>query len=154
MSCHNSLGFLWDILIKDQRAESIHGKIPCRRRWSILWCSSPPQIFGRFYTVLSVTAPIFGRFYAVLPVTASKIGFLSVIGSPDHRAFSMYGREQTACVKIFRYRMLKSNNKRFFHGFNIFLQEFYIFNKKISYSLFHNSNPLSSVCTLSMENGR
>ena len=31
------------------------------------------------------------RFYIVLPVAASKIGFLSVIGSPDHRAFSMYG---------------------------------------------------------------
>ena len=44
------------------------------------------QIFGRFYTVLSVAAQIFGHFYAVLPVTASKIGFLSVIidnGSPS-----------------------------------------------------------------------
>ena len=41
-----------------------------------------PQIFGRFYTVLSVAAPVFGRFYAVLPVAASKIRFLSVIGSP------------------------------------------------------------------------
>ena len=60
-------------------------------RWSILWCaSSSPQVFGRFYTVLSVAAPIFKRFYAVLPVSASKIEFLSVIGSTDHRAFSMY----------------------------------------------------------------
>ena len=51
------------------------------------------SIFGRFYIVLSVAASIFGRFYAVLPVAASKIEFLSVIGSPDHRAFSMYGGE-------------------------------------------------------------
>ena len=41
-------------------------------------------------TILSVAAPIFGHFYAVLPVAASKIGFLSVIGSPDNQAFSMY----------------------------------------------------------------
>ena len=39
------------------------------------------------YFVVRVASPIFGRFYAVLPVAASKIGFLSVIGSPG---FSMH----------------------------------------------------------------
>ena len=68
---------------------SLTWKKPCRRRWSIL-CASPPQIFRRFNTVLSVAAPIFGRFHAVLPVAASKIGFLSVIGSMDHWVFYMY----------------------------------------------------------------
>ena len=27
----------------------IPGKSPCRRRWSILWCASPPQILRRFW---------------------------------------------------------------------------------------------------------
>ena len=57
---------------------------------SILWCVSHSQIFRRFYTVMSVAAPIFWCFYIVLPIATSKIGFLSVIGSQDHQAFSMY----------------------------------------------------------------
>ena len=37
----NITGFL-------QTSCGIHGKSPCRRRWSILRCVSPPQILGSF----------------------------------------------------------------------------------------------------------
>ena len=46
-----------------------------------------PKFLGVF-ALCSVVAQIFGRFYAVLPFAFSKIGFLSVIGSPDLRDFS------------------------------------------------------------------
>ena len=54
---------------------------------------------GVFTQLCLSPPPIFGRFYTVLPVAASKIGFLSVIESPDHRAFIQYNTINILDVK-------------------------------------------------------
>ena len=62
---------------------------------------SPPQMFGRYYTVLYVAAP---NFWALLRSLARRRIKLYFYRSSDHRAFSMYENRSL--------RMLKNKNKK------------------------------------------
>ena len=55
-------------------------------------CVATPNFWAFLHSFVR-RRPNFWLCYAVLHVAASKIGFLSVIGSPDDRFFSMYEKK-------------------------------------------------------------
>ena len=72
--------------------------------WSILWCALPPQLFVFLHSFVR-HCPKFWLYYTVLPVPASKIGFLLVIESLDHLAFSMYTQGNFNVCNFFSFQM-------------------------------------------------